>query len=251
MADYVGPAGFNMILRDLTRRVAALENGVRASRTTVRNGLLVIADDQGRTTLAIGKQADGRVALRVFDPETGAVRLRMGEQPDGSFSLQALNATGVPQVTLGPLSDGTYGLEQVGPTGETVSLAAIALAARSAEIAAAVYSNSAGWVDLGGPEVTVNVPSAGRVQAILTAQMGVPIDGGYARIGVSVDGGTTTRVAAGYSADAAIFPGAGAEVIEGLTAGDHTFKMMYSVGTPSTTGGESNWADRTISVRPY
>ena len=249
MAEYVGPAGFNTILRDLTRRVAALENGVRASRTTVRNGLLVIADDQGRTTLAIGKQADGRVALRVFDPATGVVRLRMGEQPDGSYSLQALNATGVPQVTLGPLSDGTFGLEQMNAAGQAVSLAAIALGSRSETVTGTVATQSTSWVDLGGPTVVVTVPSSGVVEVGITSQVAVPTTGGYGDVGVSLDGGAPIRLIGCYSVDAAIFAAAGSRRYTGLTPGDHTFRLDYRVG-PSPTG-DTQFTGRTISVRPY
>lgn len=223
----MGPAGFNAILRDLTRRVAALENGVRASRTTVRNGLLIIADDEGRTTLAVGKQPDGKVALRVFDPATGAV-----------------------QVSVGTLADDSYGLEQIDPaTGMTVPLSAIALGTVISTDTSAVLTSSTTFVDLGGPEVTATATSTGKVEVTAASQIAPPMGGGYGDVGLSIDGGTAVKMLGAYSPGTSIVPGAGLQQFTGLAPGPHTFRLMYRVGPAPT--GDTDFRLRTIKVRPY
>lgn len=53
-------------LADMRRRLEALETGQRATKTSIRNGLLRILDTDGSAVVEVGKRSDGLVGLFVY-----------------------------------------------------------------------------------------------------------------------------------------------------------------------------------------
>lgn len=189
--------------------------------------------------------ADVERRLRALE---SAPRLSSASLTDGAFVVTDTN--GVVKVRLGLLADGTYGLEQVDPmTGKTVPLSAIALGTRTDGIGPASMTNSPTYVDLGGPEVTVDVPATGNVEVILSAMLTVPAGGGTGLVGLSVDAGAAYDVLVLSSAAGMESSGARVDRITGLTPGLHTLRLKYAANVGAGLAG--SFANRYLLARPY
>lgn len=166
-------------------------------------------------------------------------------------ALTVLDAAGVVRVRIG--KDGSdYGVKVYDAAGANpVSLAALAFGQSYAAVFTQQGTTSTTFVDLAtaGPERTVTVGQSGRV-IVLGGAFAVSYDTNQsAVIGLKVDGNASYDWAVvtnntGGDVGANI---ARAELIEGLTPGNHTFKLQYR---QTLGGGSVEFAVRWLLVLP-
>lgn len=107
-----GAAQFEQRIRELERRLAAMETSRSVQLSTVHGGRIDVLNDAGNKVAEIGAnpEYDDRVAVRVFDPDTGTVTFVSGEvnvnsvdgvstQEDVGIVVQAANGQDIISAT--------------------------------------------------------------------------------------------------------------------------------------------------------
>lgn len=246
-ARTIGPGGDAASAAVVERRLTTLESAPSADLMAVRDGAFVVLDEERRVRVRLGKQTDGTFGLDVFDDD-GVKVARLGEVAPGMgrIGLHAFDQYGVAWVSAGQLTGGGYGLEQYDEdTGGTIPLSAIALGTQAGAVGYYSATDQPRWIDAGGPQALVNVPSTGKVEVHASVLFDLPADV-TAYVGLSIDGAAAFDVMQAYSSGPAVIPGAHVDRIEGLTPGYHTFRLMYGAAS-----GIAQFALRYILVRPY
>lgn len=230
---------------------AQMEVGTGGS-VVLNEGRVIVRDNNGRTIIEMGKRTTDPAAgygLTVFD-STGAVMTRMGQTVDNTYP---------------------YGLEAVNSTGELVSLSTLSFGLRAAFNLTQISTTSGTYVDLGGPEVTVDIGSSGRclifVSAKITASVlnafAIRTTAGFMSCFIYNLSGTliasTQPLETSFRYDTAHSGGSEytldsetsntrMDVMTGLAPGRYVFKAMYSC---ITSADAVEFDERHIAVLPY
>lgn len=243
-------------LRDLDRRLVALERSPQLTSASIKDGALTIYNAAGLPVLVLGKQSTGRYGLSAFNA-AGQRTLELGELASSRNGLEVPDPTsGVAQVRVGQLAAGGYGLEAVSG-GATVTLDTLAFRAAAAVVNTDQTTTSTSYTDLAtaGPAAAVTIGSSGRAIVILTARTQTGSaggEGGY--MGFAISGATTAAPADDQSMLVAS-PGAMADAVRasaaflvtGLTAGSNTFTAKYR----SISGSLISFKSRNLIVLPF
>ena len=108
-------------------------------------------------------------------------------------------------------------------------------------------TNSTTYVDLAtaGPSTTVTVAASGVVLVAISAAI-QPTNGNDAFVGFATDGTNPANDAQAMSAHSTLSSFGATYRLTGLTAGSHTFKLVYRV----SGGGNATFSNRNIIVTP-
>lgn len=216
-------------LRDLDRRLVALERSPQLTSASIKDGALTIYNSAGQPIVVLGKQANGRYGLRTYDA-AGVLRAALGELDDGTYDLAGYDAAGANAVKLSTLAFG-QGFDYIA-TGEATTSTV------DADLATV------------GPTVTVTVGASGRVLAMFSAITTVSATGASASFGISVDGAAVAAASGFVHNFGAGSGGSGAAAVRqitGLTPGSHTFRLKYK----STNGTSVSFSNRSLLVLPF
>lgn len=232
---------------DLVSRIIALEAQVKQLSTStlgtsaVRNNVTVY-DNAGNAIVILGVAPDGRVGLVIND------------------------TSGNPQVRLGQLAAGGYGLEAISPVDGTLTpLSSYIFGPQTASVATDESLTSASYSDLAtvGPQVTVNVPSTGRVLVLwgCEARFDDNTSNGAmgAYVSVALSGANTLAPSDSWrcgfyqqqlntTSNNIEWHGAQIHVFSGLTPGNTTFTMKYRNFDGTKT---ARFISRTIAVHLF
>jgi hypothetical protein len=233
------------VVASLAQRVSNLETSLGNNHGTISNGNLIALYADGNVALVYGLQNDGTFGLWQY-PDT-----------DGAYPAS-------PTVKLGELTTSLWGLAVLPYGGSQLQQVGGAI---SAFTVAEVQTASSSWANLtGDPEVTADIGPSGEALVTICCKIAT---GGIANqnvegvVGVQVDGASTpygynasTPLSGPYiSASTAAANGVNVSgtitcQVSGLSAGTHTFSLLYN--TANITGGSPTvgFGPRSISVQP-
>lgn len=224
-------------LRDIERRLSELEGrNPFAAGAIVRDGGSIAFKQDGDDRIFLGFDDDGRPCLIIYD-DSGNPKIRAGELTEGGYGLEAIESN-VP-VTLASLGFGVQ-----------------------ADFASGQVSTSSTTVHQslsGGPEVTLTVPTSGKVLLMAGALLtvGGPTAGAGGRVEYQMSGANTGPSSeyniAGFDAQDDDTPAfdvytSGARLLEGLTPGSTTFELQYHA---THAGVTVYFQNRFLIAQPY
>jgi hypothetical protein len=244
----------------LAQRVSNLETSLGNNHGTISNGNLSVLYADGNVAAAYGIQNDGTFGLWLYPDTTGAYPANPTMKLSGT-GLSFYNPSGVEEVSLGELSSGLWGLGVLPYGGSQLQQVGGALSALTAD----EQQSTASWSNLtGDPSVTVDIGPSGEALVMIGCRIST---GGAANqnmegvVGVQVDGAATpygynsstpltgpyiyasTAAAGGVSVSGTI-----TIQVTGLSAGTHTFSLLYA--TANISGGSVGFSGRFVTVQP-
>lgn len=146
-----------------------------------------------------------------------------------------------------------------GSSGDFVLATALAYGLTAITIATQQNTAANSWVDLAtpGPDVTVTIGTSGRALVIASAFVAPSNGAGLGMLGVSIDGAAPSAAlqnttGGAVRADTTLAPGIVPllDVVTGLSAGAHDFKMVYQDQGAAGTAGIA-YSNRTLVVWPF
>jgi hypothetical protein len=226
------------MLEDLRKRITALE---QTQNFGVRDGSGVQRVFAGQQFTKSGLIVPGSIA---------------GAAPSTLFNIAAFDTSGNVRAVLGDLVSGDYGLAVTDVNGATTEILPVY---SSTEVRTEEFTSSTSYTDLAtvGPSVSAVIGASGACHVIANAFISTPvtassITGG--EVGISIDGNAPAppldgllinQISTGTSATGTLINVSGQAYVTGLSAGAHTFKLVYK-----SSGGSAGFGNRFLQVRP-
>jgi hypothetical protein len=214
------------MIQSIQSRLNRIENSSQLGNVSIQAGALQIIDPLGRLVAALGYQPDGSIGLGIYNPVTGIRQMALGQTPGepSLYALSVLNAAGVLQQVAGVVTDTVAGL-------------------------LTMSSPPTGYVDLGGPFVTATVGPSGQALCSIFAFTDIGI-ASSCTAAVGIDGSLSPPTSSPYIQSLGVGGGgnglslASSSTITGLSAGVHTFRMLYTA-----SGNSPSWNDSTLIIQ--
>lgn len=231
MPEINHPSTAGTMLGDLMARLSRIEHSPQIGSTTISNGALIITDAAGNSLIYLGQLPDATYGLAVYDP-AGHQLLKLD-----ATGLAQFDTAANPRTKLGLLPNNDYGLASYSRANDNTYTEI--LPAKSASVPGILSTNSASYVNLGGPSVTATVGATGNVLLTASSRIAITADNGW--VGISIDGGAPSDLlVAGIGTGNILEATALTEIITGLSAGNHTFQMWYRVSGTATANFSAN-----------